>query len=174
MMPSLLRQVGDHMVSSVQRRINSGIGPRTLLDRSSEAWITNIRIGQLLSSIAARVSSTQVAVVQTVRRCDKSFRGDDNSQGEMAMDSASSRTRTFQRRYGFKVSVMAGVNQPDTAGFKAGRFFRCSSCEERRKPFALFILKKSVVIPPRPFMLIDSDDRATIMTLVRRHIGVSK
>lgn len=182
MMPSLLRQVGDHMVSSVQRRINSGIGPENApltvaVKRGSQTLRDR---GQLLSSIAARVSSTQVAVgTNRQGAATNHFGATITAKGKWLWIPASSRIRTFQRRYGFKVSqVMAGVK---SAGYSVWIQSKKNSSGivlakkgKKGKPFALFILKKSVVIPPRPFMLIDSDDRATIMTLVRRHIGVSK
>jgi len=36
--------------------------------------------------------------------------------------------------------------------------------------FVLFVLKKSVKIPPRPFLLIDSVDRKIIMSMFRNFI----
>jgi phage gpG-like protein len=52
------------------------------------------------------------------------------------------------------------VNEPKT---KTGR-------NSRKEPAILFILRKSVTIPPRPFLYIDEKDEKYLFDLVRKTV----
>jgi hypothetical protein len=41
------------------------------------------------------------------------------------------------------------------------------------KPFALFVTRKSVTIPPRPFLHIDEKDEAYIVKLVQDGVSIA-
>ncbi len=179
-LPTLLRQVGDYMVSSVQRRINNGIDPENaaLTVAVKQGSKTLRDRGQLLSSIAAHVTGSQVAVGTNRQGAATNHFGKTiTAKGKWLWIPASSRTRTLQRRYGFKASqVMTGLkssghsvwiqSKTDSTGVVLAKKGK------RGKPFVVFILKKSVVIPARPFLFIDSSDREAIMKMAKRHSGV--
>lgn len=179
-MPSLLRQVGDHMVSSVQRRINGGIGPENApLTVAVKRGSNTLRDrGQLLSSISAHVTASQVAVgTNRQGAATNHFGATITAKGKWLWIPASSKTRTLQRRYGFKASqVMSGLKSSGHSVWiqskKGSSGVVLAKKGKKGRTFVVFVLKKSVVIPARPFLSIDSNDRAAIMTLARRHMGV--
>jgi phage gpG-like protein len=182
-MPSLLRQVGDYMVSSVQRRINGGIGPDNApLTVAVKRGSNTLRDrGQLLSSISSHVTGSQVAVGTNRQGAKTNHFGQTiTAKGKWLWIPASSRTRTLQRRYGFKASqVMSGLKASGHSVWIQSKKGGSSGVVlakkgKKGKVFVVFVLKKSVVIPARPFMVIDRSDRDTIRAFARRHLGVSR
>ncbi len=177
-------RIAEYMVSSTQRKINGGIKPgnaalttavkqnsRTLRDR-----------GQLLASITSR-SDEKSAVVGTNHIGAKinQFGGTIKAKKKWLFIPASSWTRKQQRKYGFGAgdvirglrkdgyNVWYQVNQSSgvvMAEKKLKRKKRDGQGKVVRNSIVLFILKKSVVIPARPFLLVDDRDHKVISRML--------
>ena len=179
--PGFYLKAGRYMVSATQRKINGGIAPanapltvavkkgsRTLRDR-----------GQLMSSIADSRIPCGVAVgTNHIGARINQLGGTIRAKKTWLFIPAAYNTRKLQRRYGFKVGAcMKGMR---AAGYKI--WFQVNKKTgvvmakngKRGKPFVLFILKKQVIIPARPFLNIDKTDESVLLLMLRKEIGVSQ
>jgi phage gpG-like protein len=167
----LNRKIGLRMVSSTQRKIKGNIAPanapltvavkrgsKTLRDR-----------GQLLASITYR-SDTSQAVVGTNHIGAKlqQFGGTIKpKKGRYLWIPASARIRTLQRKYGFDAtSVLKGIKADGYTYWLTEKSVRAKK-GKKGKPFTVFILKKAVTIPARPFLYVDDLDHRIIENLMK-------
>ena len=180
---SLLSKIGSRVTSSIVNRINKGVlpenAPLTVAIKKSGAKPLRDR-GQLISSISYKVTQDQV-VVGTNRQgaATNHFGATITAKKKWLWIPASSKTRTLQRRYGFSAGdVMRGLKADNhsvwiqSKGGSSGVVLAKKG--KKGKVFVVFILKKSVVIPPRPFLCIGQNEREEITSLIRNHIGVSQ
>jgi phage gpG-like protein len=167
---SFYRKAGDYMVSSTKRKINSGIRPanaplttavkkgsRTLRDR-----------GQLYASIAAKTTNRFAAVgTNHIAARTNHFGATIRAKKKWLLIPASYETRRMQRKFGNRPKdCIEGMRR---AGYNV--WFHKSvvlAKTGKGKPFVLYILKKKVVIPARPFLTIDKTDRSVIARIYDR------
>ena len=180
---SLLPKIGRHVASSIVNRINKGVlpdnAPLTVAIKKAGAKPLRDR-GQLMSSISYKATKDQV-IVGTNRQgaATNHFGATITAKKKWLWIPASSKTRTLQRRYGFSAGdVMRGLKADNhsvwiqSKGGSSGVVLAKKG--KKGKVFVVFILKKSVVIPPRPFLYIGQNERDEITSLIRRHIGISQ
>ncbi len=168
-----MRRIADYMVSSTQRKINSGIGPanapltkavkqgnRTLRDR-----------GGLVSSLAPRSTKlrSEVGTQKKYARIQQEG-GTITAKKSFLYIPASAKARTMSRRFG--ATPTACIRSMKNNGYtvwRQGRTLRARK-GKRGKPFTLFVLKKSVKIPARPFLHIDKQDEVVIMKMIENAV----
>lgn len=176
---SFYTRAGQYMVSSTQKKIRSGIQPanapltvavkqgnRTLRDR-----------GQLMASFSSRASEDQTVVgTNHVGARLNQFGGTIRpKKGKWLWIPAGARTRRLQRRYGFSATqVIQGLKGDGykvwmVSKKKTGGAFMAQ--KGMGKPFALFILKKSVTVPARPFLFVSDEDRRILGEMLTREIA---
>lgn len=173
------RRVADYMVSSTQRKINAGIKPTnapltTAVKQNSKTLRDR---GQLLASIASRADGTS-AVVGTNHIGAKlnHYGGTIKAKKKWLWIPASSWTRAQQRRYGFSPGeVMSGLRKDGYGVWiqsKTGSsgVVLAKKKGKRTKIRLVFILKKFVTIPARPFLFVDDLDRQAIRSIVSKSI----
>lgn len=173
------RRVADYMVSSTQRKINGGIKPAnapltTAVKQNSKTLRDR---GQLLASITSR-SDESSGVVGTNHIGAKlnHFGGTIRAKKKWLWIPASSWTRAQQRRYGFSPGeVMSGLRKDgygvwiqSKTGASGVVFAKKKG--KRSKLRLVFILKKSVTIPARPFLFVDDLDRQVIRSIVNSSV----
>jgi phage gpG-like protein len=171
-------RIGQYMVASTQRKIKGGIKPdnapltvavkqntKTLRDR-----------GLLMGSISYRADATQ-AVVGTNREgaVVQQMGFVIRAKKKWLWIPASSWTREQQRRFGFSASeVMKGlkssryavwtVSRTPTSGVVLAKYGK------KGKIHTVFVLKKSVVIPARPFLFLDELDHKVIGRMMKETV----
>lgn len=173
------RRVADYMVSSTQRKINNGIRPANapLTTAVKQNTKTLRDRGQLLASIASR-SSENSAIVGTNHIGAKinHFGGTIRAKKKWLWIPASSWTRRQQRRYGFGAGeVMRGLRKDGYGVWiqsqtGASGVVLAKRKGKRTKTRLVFILKKSVTIPARPFLFVDDLDRKVIRSILSKAV----
>ncbi len=177
---NLHRRAANHMVSSTQAKINGGIGPAnaplTVAVKKNSKTLRDS--GALMASIARSFSPNE-ASVGTNKSYAKihQFGGTIKAKRTWLFIPAGWKTRTLQRRYDFKAGPL--IRKMRDAGYSVWFQVKGSkgvvlAREGKRKPFVLFILKKEVRIPARPFLTITQKDRDIIRSIARTEIGVSR
>lgn len=185
------QRVADHMVGSTQRKINQGVAPsnapltvavkqgsRTLRDR-----------GDLMASIAGKATSSEASVgTNKLYARIQHFGGTIRAKKQWLFIPASAETRKMQRKYSYSVGELMRKMRTDgynvwfqvngnkgvvMAEKKLKRYKRDDSGKKIHKAFVLFILKKQVTIPARPFLTIDDLDEKVILRMARRELGVA-
>ncbi|AEC02036.1 phage virion morphogenesis protein [Parasphaerochaeta coccoides] len=171
-------RAGQYMVSSTLRKINGGIRPtnapltvaikqgsRTLRDR-----------GQLMSSISSRVEG-DAAIIGTNHPGARlnHFGGTIHpKKGKWLWIPAGGRTRRLQRRYGFSAThIISGLKRDGYKVWMASRKKTSGAFmaqKGRGNPFVVFILKKSVTIPARPFLFVDDLDRDVLSRMLAQEV----
>lgn len=167
-----------YMVSSVQKRINAGILPaNSALTTAVKQGNKTLRdSGRLLASITARNTSDMGAVgTNHIAAKINQFGGTIKAKKRWLLIPASKETRKMQRKYGFRPKdCMAGM---ESAGYtirwvasKGKGMVVTATTKGKRKTFVLFIAKRSVKIPARPFLKIDRSDRDVLAEMLRRSV----
>lgn len=184
------QRVADHMVGSTKRKINQGIRPanapltvavkkgsKTLRDR-----------GDLIGSIASRATPNEASVgTNKIYARIQHFGGTIKAKKTWLFIPAGYETRRLQRKYSFAAGELIKKMRADgynvwfqvkgnkgvvMAEKKLKRHRRDGAGKIIHKSFVLFILKKAVTIPARPFLTIDELDRKVIMRMARQELGV--
>lgn len=171
----LHQRIGAYLVSSTQRKIRSGIGPAnaplTVAVKRNDKTLRDR--GQLMASFSHREDEEKVVVgtnhiAAKTLQYGKTIR----AKGKWLWIPANSHTRSWQRKYGFGPGdVMKGIKSD---GYKTWIQSRNSSSGvvlakkgKRGKVWVVFILKKSVTIPARPFLYLDETDIKVIRSYLR-------
>lgn len=174
--PAILDEVGSAQVSRFQRRIIDGAyAENSPLTQSLKAGSKPLRnAGTLLSSIKHKVVANANAVeIGTAYRYAKilHFGGVIRpKQARYLTIPAGPKTKDCMRKYGFVPrECIAGMG---AAGWKIWPSFTKSPVIlaqwRKNPPFVLFILKRSVTIPARPFLELTDKDRSLIARHFRR------
>lgn len=173
---ALHQRIGSYMVSSTQRKIKSGINPPnaplTVAVKGNDKTLRDR--GQLMASITARADESK-AVIGTNHIAAKTMQYGKTirAKGKWLWIPAGRQTRIWQRRYGFAPGeVMKGLKADGyntwVQAKKGGSGGVVMAKKGKRgKLWIVFILKKSVVIPARPFLFIDDTDRQVIGSYLR-------
>lgn len=181
-----MKKAAMYLQSSANRKINSGIAPdnkpltqeikggnRTLRDNS-----------ELAKSIAPHSGDTWADASTNLiyARIQQEGRTVRPKRAKALFIPAGAKTRTLMRRYGaWTPRSLINAMKADGYGFyKAGKvFFACKKGRalkngkegrQGKENFALFIMSKSVKIPPRPFLYIDDKDEKYLMKLIQEGV----
>ncbi|MCF7952391.1 MAG: phage virion morphogenesis protein [Spirochaetaceae bacterium] len=173
-----MRRVADYMVSSTQRKITGGIAPPNApLTRAVKQGSKTLRdTGGLLASFAGRSDRTSAQVGTNKKQARILQEGGTITpkKAKSLAIPASARTRTMMRRYGARPrSCITGMKGAGYSVWTQGSVIMARKGKKGR-PFVLFILKKSVKIPARPFLYIDKQDEAIILEMIRRELGYER
>ncbi|MBP3773471.1 MAG: phage virion morphogenesis protein [Treponema sp.] len=175
-----MRRVSKYLVSSAVRKINGNIPPENapLTQEVKQGNKTLRDNGQLMASIAPQ-NGKDWAVAQTNLSYAKINQegGTITAKGKSLAIPASHQTRILMRKYNAqKPRELIEAMRAD--GYNVFRLKRqgggstniLMAQKKRGKPFALFILKKSVRIPARPFLYIDEGDERFIKKEIKAGI----
>lgn len=168
-----MRRVSKYLASSAAGKINRGVPPENapLTQKVKQGNRTLRDNGQLMASIAPQ-NGRDWAAAQTNRKQAKILQegGEIQGKGKGLWLPASAETRRLMRKYnaqkpGELIEAMKGDGY---SFFRTGKVF----CARKKggKPFALFVIKQSVKIPPRPFLYIDGKDEKYIQTEIRQAV----
>lgn len=166
---ALHQKIATYMVGSTQRKINAGIkpanAPLTVAFKGNDLPLRDR--GQLMSSITGRADGRS-AVIGTNHIAAKTqqFGRTIHAKGKWLWIPASAETRRYMRRWGGPTDVLKGLRE---AGFRVWTHSRnglsgaaLAKKGKRGKVRVIYVLKKEVTIPPRPFLFIDETDRTII------------
>ena len=183
----LMKELSLIALSAVQKNIESGIPPENApITQAVKQGNNPLKdTGSLRRSITARHSATQAAVGTNLAYAH--LHNPENGQEKTVIRPkksrflcipASAKTRTLFRRYGWSPrEVIAGLQQSGVSVYrpykKGGRVRSNVIMAQKKgeKPFALFILKKSIIIPARPFMFLPDDALAAVEKRVEDYYG---
>lgn len=171
----LHQRIGAYLVSSTQRKIRSGIGPAnaplTVAVKRNDKTLRDR--GQLMASFSHREDEEKVVVgtnhiAAKTLQYGKTIR----AKGKWLWIPANSHTRSWQRKYGFGPGdVMKGIKADGyktwTQSRNSGSGVVLAKKGKRGKVWVVFILKKSVTIPARPFLYLDETDIKVIRSYLR-------
>lgn len=165
-----MREISKNLVSSAQSKINSGISPENApLTQAIKKGNKTLRDnGQLLSSISAH-SGKNWASAGTNLHYAKIVQegGTVHGKGKGLWIPAGFHVRTLMRKYN---AHRAGDLIPAMKN-EGWKIWRCGGvCWAKKgkgKEITLFIIKKSVDIPARPFLYLDEKDQRYIEKKVK-------
>lgn len=168
-----MRKVSSYLVSSAVKKINAGVPPENApLTQAVKKGNKTLRDnGQLMSSIAPQSGKAWAAAQTNLKYARIQQEGGEIRGGPKGLwIPASAKTRTLMRKYnaqkpGELIQAMKGDGY---SFFRTGKVFCAKS--KRGKPFALFVIKKSVKIPARPFLHIDEKDEKHIQREIRNGV----
>jgi len=170
-----LEEVGLYMVSSTIRKIKSNIPPPNspLTQKVKGGNLTLRDTGRLMSSITYRKGPDYVAIGTNVKYARIQQLGGTITpkRAKKLAIPASAETRNIMRKHG--ASVRAALGGLKSSGWRI--WFREKSImgvKSKGKPEVLFVRKKSVKIPARPFLKVDDADRRVIVNIFRRYLEV--
>lgn len=176
-----MRKISKHLVSSAVRKINNGVPPANApLTISVKQGSNTLRDnGNLMASIAPQNGDTWAAAGTRLKYARiLQYGGTISAKAKNLWIPANDRTRKLMRQYN---AQSAGDLIPAmmASGWSCWRQGKVMMARKKREtPFVLFIVKKSVNIPARPFLYIDDADEAyinkEIRNAVRTALGGSK
>lgn len=164
-----MRKISKHLVSSGVKKIKKNIMPENAgLTKEVKQGDKTLRdSGALMSSIAPQFSNAWAAANTKLKYAKLMQRGGTVSgKGKDLWMPANAKTRQLMRKYncqkpGDLITAMKG------AGYYLWRQGKVMMARMKKgKPFALFVIKRSVKIPARPFLYIDEDDKKYINSLM--------
>lgn len=168
-----MRKISKYLVSSAVRKINSNIPPENspLTQEVKNGNRTLRDSGQLMGSIAPQSGKSWAAAQTNLKYAKINQEGGEiNGKGKGLWLPASGKTRTLMRKYNAqKPSELINAMKADGYSFfRTGKVF----CARTRngKPFALFVIKRSVKIPARPFLYIDEKDEKYINGEIKKAV----
>jgi phage gpG-like protein len=173
---ALNQKIGSYLVSSTQRKIRSGISPAnaalTVAVKGNDKPLRDR--GQLMASITAKADASSVRVgTNHIAAKTMQYGMTIKAKGKWLWIPAGRQTRTWQRRYGFAPGeVMKGLKADGYNTWTQSKKGSSSGVVmakkgKRGKLWVVFILKKSVTIPARPFLYFDEMDLKIIRGYLR-------
>lgn len=170
-----MRRIADYMVSSTQRKISSGISPaNSPLTRNVKQGSKTLRdTGGLISSIAGKSGRTtaEAGTNKVYARILQEGGTITPKRAKSLAIPASARTRTLMRQFGSTpASCIRGMKGGGYTVWTQGKAVMARK-GKRGRPFVLFILRRSVKIPARPFLYIDARDEHFIFETIRSDLG---
>lgn len=168
-----MRKISKFLVSSAVKKINRGIQPGNApLTQAVKQGKNTLRDnGQLMASIAPQNGQNWAAANTNVKYAKINQEGG-TIQGKTKglWLPAGAMTRTLSRRFNAQ-SAGELIRSMRSAGYS---FYRVKNVffakAKKGKPFPLFIIKKSVEIPARPFLYIDQEDDKYITAEIQKAI----
>lgn len=175
-----MRRVSKYLVSSAVRKISGNIPPENapLTQEVKQGNKTLRDNGQLMASIAPQ-NGKDWAAAQTNKKQAKILQegGTITAKGKSLAIPASYQTRLLMRRYNAQKpwELIEAMKADGYSVFRlkkegGGSTNILLAKKKRGEPFALFILKKSVKIPARPFLYLDEADEKFVTNEVRKSV----
>lgn len=171
------RRAGSYMKSSTLKRINTGVlpsnAPLTVAVKRGSRTLRDS--GLLMASITSKSTASQAYVgTNHVAAKTNQFGAVIKAKKKWLLIPASSETRKLQRRFGYRPSHC--IENMKKAGYAI--WWQTNSTtgvvmartKDKERSFVLFITKKSVKIPARPFLVISAQDASVIMELLRTEV----
>ena len=176
-----MKKASMYLQSSAIKKIDSGVSPankpltqavkkgaRTLRDSSELVKSIAPHSGELWADASSNLRYARIQQEGgTIRPKD----------AKALFIPASAETRKLMGTYGARSprSLIEAMKADGYGFYKAGKaFFTYKKSTGKRgkrgKEFILFIISKSVKIPPRPFLYIDEKDQAYLMKLVQEGV----
>jgi phage gpG-like protein len=178
-----MKKASMYLQSSADKKINSGIMPGNApLTQAVKQGGQSLRDrGELMKSIAPHSGELWADASTNLKYARIQQEGGTirpkNAKASFipTVDKASGKsTREFMRSYGaWSPRSLINAMKADGYGFfTAGRVFfaykkSTGKTGRRGKEFVLFIISRSVKIPPRPFLYIDDKDETYLMKLIQ-------
>lgn len=178
----LMRELSLMGLSAIQKNIENGIKPDNApLTKAVKQGNNTLRdTGRLRSSLTARHTATEAAVGTNVPYARIHNPEDGRTKTVIRPKKAtylclpaSPTTRTLYRRYGFSArDVITGLQSNGVAVFrpyKRGTTERANIIlmqKKGKKAEVIFILKKSITVPARPFMFLPDNVINTMLSRV--------
>lgn len=179
----LMKELSLKALSAIQKNIESGVKPDNApLTKAVKQGNSTLRdSGKLRASLTARHSETEAVVGTNVPYAHLHNPEDGRTEtvirpkgAKFLCLPAGTYTRTLFRKYGWSPrEVIAGLEAKGFAvyrPYKRGGGDRSNvimAKEKGKEPFAVFILKKSIKVPARPFMYLPDD----VMAAIEKRIG---
>lgn len=168
-----MKKISKFLVSSAVKKINGNIPPGNApLTQAVKQGSNTLRDnGQLMASIAPQNGKTWAAANTNVKYAKINQEGG-TIQGKTKglWLPAGAMTRTLSRRFNAQ-SAGELIRSMRSAGYS---FYRVKNVffakTKKGKPFPLFIIKKSVKIPSRPFLYISKEDEKFITAEIQKAI----
>ena len=175
-----MRRVSKYLVSSAVRKINGNIPPENapITQEVKQGNKTLRDDGQLMASIAPQ-SGKDWAAAQTNKKQAKILQegGTVTAKGKSLAIPASYQTRLLMRRYNAQKprELIEAMKADGYSVFRlkkegGGSTNILLAKKKRGEPFALFILKKSVKIPARPYLYLDEADEKFVTNEIRKSV----
>jgi len=175
-----MRRVSKYLVSSAVRKINGNIPPENapLTQEVKQGNKTLRDNGQLMASIAPQ-NGKDWAAAQTNKKQAKILQegGTVTAKGKSLAIPASYQTRLLMRKYNAQKprELIEAMKADGYSVFRlkkegGGSTNILLAKKKRGEPFALFILKKSVRIPARPFLYLDEADEKFVTNEIRKSV----
>ena len=178
----LMRELSLMGLSAIQKNIENGIKPDNApLTKEVKQGANTLRdTGKLRASLTARHTETEAAVGTNVPYARVHNPADGRTETVIRPKKAtylclpaSPATRTLYRRYGFAArDVITGLQSNGVAVFrpyKRGTTERANIIlmqKKGKKAEVIFILKKSITVPARPFMFLPDNVINTMLSRV--------
>ena len=175
-----MRRVSKYLVSSAVRKINGNIPPENapLTQEVKQGNKTLRDNGQLMASIAPQ-NGKDWAAAQTNKKQAKILQegGTVTAKGKSLAIPASYQTRLLMRKYNAQKprELIEAMKADGYSVFRlkkegGGNTNILLAKKKRGEPFALFILKKSVKIPARPYLYLDEADEKFVTNEIRKSV----
>lgn len=175
-----MRRVSKYLVSSAVRKINGNIPPENapLTQEVKQGNKTLRDNGQLMASIAPQ-NGKDWAAAQTNKKQAKILQegGTVTAKGKSLAIPASYQTRLLMRKYNAQKprELIEAMKADGYSVFRlkkegGGSTNILLAKKKRGEPFALFILKKSVKIPARPYLYLDEADEKFVTNEIRKSV----
>ena len=181
-----MKKAAMYLQSSALRKINAGIMPANapLTQNVKQGSRTLRDNGDLMKSIAPHSGDlwADASTNLIYARIQQEGGTITPKKAKALFIPASAKTRTLMRSYGAHTprSLISAMKADGYGFFTVGSaFFACKKGKtlksgkegkQGKEEFILFIIKKSIKIPARPFLFIDEKDEAYLMKIIQEGV----
>lgn len=168
-----MQKLSKFLVSSAVKKIHGDIPPANsgLTQAVKQGNKTLRDNGQLMASIAPQNGKNWAAANTNVKYAKINQEGGTiQGKAKGLWLPAGARTRTLSRQYNAQ-SAGELISAMRNAGYSFLRIKNVFMAKKKKgKPFPLFVIKKSVTIPSRPFLYINYEDEQYIASEIQKAI----
>lgn len=169
----VMRKISKFLVSSAERKINSGISPGNApLTQAVKQGNKTLRdSGHLIGSIAPQNGNDWAAAQTNLHYARIQQKGGTiTGKSKGLWLPAGARTRTLSKQYNAQSAgeLISSMRNAGYSFFREKNVFFAKS--KKGKQFPLFVIKRSVTIPARPFLYIDDSDAEYINAEVKKAV----
>lgn len=168
-----MQKLSKFLVSSAVKKINGDVPPANsgLTQDVKQGNKTLRDNGQLMASIAPQNGKTWAAANTNVKYAKINQEGGTvQGKAKGLWLPAGARTRTLSRQYNAQ-SAGELISAMRSAGYSFYRIKNVFMAKKKKgEPFPLFVIKKSVTIPSRPFLYINDEDEQYITSEIQKAI----
>lgn len=168
-----MQKLSRFLVSSAVKKINGDVPPANsgLTQDVKQGNKTLRDNGQLMASIAPQNGKTWAAANTNVKYAKINQEGGTiQGKAKGLWLPAGARTRTLSRQYNAQ-SAGELISAMRSAGYSFYRIKNVFMAKKKKgEPFPLFVIKKSVTIPSRPFLYINDEDEQYITSEIQKAI----